>query len=96
MVMDKHLKARMGDDLKFEKTKEEDEHKGDGYKCCGSSAVAEGVRTKIMVDIDLFQRRMSNSYCTGLRIYLSAVLVACRQNGWKSYSNLILIYSDFL
>ena len=29
------FKARMGDDLEFEKTKEEDEHKDDGKRCCG-------------------------------------------------------------
>ena len=36
------FKTRMGDDLKFEKTKEEDEHKGDGYKCCGLKCCCGG------------------------------------------------------
>ena len=36
------FKTRMGDDLKFEKTKEEDEHKGDGYRCCGCKCCCGG------------------------------------------------------
>ena len=53
----------------------------------GASAVAEGARTKVMVDIDLLHPRVSihtvrteNLY----RISLSTVLMACSQNEWKS------------
>ena len=36
------FKARMGDDLEFEKTKEEDEHKDDGKDVAGASVVSGG------------------------------------------------------
>ena len=34
--------ARMGDELEFKKTKQEDPHEGDGYKCCGFGCCCSG------------------------------------------------------
>ena len=80
----------MGDDLKFEKTKE-DEHKGDGYKCCGLKCCCGGAG-KIMVDIDLFATHVK-FILYGTENLSFRRFGGLPSNGWKNAAISVLIIS---